>query len=921
MNIKYFTVGSLRYCAAVALSLALIACGDGSGVSTDPQPNPQTNPPLPTPVAQLPVCPTPSASLTPISAIQGDGLRSPLAGTGVITQGVVTADMRGTASLGGFFMQQLEGAVTPNASQGIFVFAPASSAAGTSTLTVGSYIQIAASVAEFGAGTSTTAINVATQLDNASSVVVCGTTSVPVAVTVSLPVSTNTALERYEGMLVKFADTLSVTDSFRQARFGELILSASGRQFHPNNGNVTVTTAQNQLGRIILDDASSVSNVPRLPFMSAGDTSGTRRIGDTVTGLQGILSYGFNAYRIQPVGTPNFVATNTRSATAPAINGTLKVASFNVLNYFTTFGSSSDRGASSAAEFERQKAKIVEAIVGLDADVLGLIEIQNNGDTAVSDLVAAVNARLGANTYASIGTGTIGGDAIKVDIIYKPARVIKLGNPQLPTGDDLLPFSATPPGTNRPPLAQRFAAVSNNGSFWFIVNHFKSKGSCPTAAGDPNLDNGQGCWNDLRSKQATALNSFVDKLRTSSGEQDVLMMGDFNNYLLEDPSVIMQGAGHESLLKRMPVANRYTYVFGGETGALDHAYASSSMSSSNQVTDINVWHINSDEPIAIDYNFETPDIRPPTNKLDDRYAPTAFRSSDHDPIMVGLTLTPDVVTCQPVLVATVPSSVTQGLPLAITNISVTAIPACPAPQTLTLLAGDGSAAQNLPLTTTQTSVIYASTGSFTLTLVAQDSAGGLSTLTRSVNVVATPTVPPVTTGTPTLIFSEYVEGSFGSNKAIEIYNPTNTASNPDEYVIKLYVNGATTASNSNTYTITSAIAPGGILVIVNSASAPTLTAQITGPFVTLTSSIVNFNGDDALVLERNGVVIDRIGQIGVDPGAAWTGNTGGTTVSTENRTIRRQAAISSGDTGVGVFDPSLQWVDAGANVFSGLGSR
>jgi uncharacterized protein len=900
MTIQHTTWTALRHSLTLALSLTLIACGGGSD-------DPVTPPPPPPPVAQLPTCPTPSASLTPISAIQGDGLRSPVVGTAVLTRGVVTADMRGTTTLGGFFMQQLDGTVTPNASRGIFVFAPSTSLAGTSTLTVGSYIQIAASVAEFGAGTSTTATNVATQLDNVSSVAVCGTTSLPAAVTVSLPVTTNTALEVYEGMRVKFVDPLSVTEVFQLGRFGEAVLSAGGRQFHPNNGNVTVTAAQNQLARIILDDASTRQNVAPIPYLSASDTSGTRRVGDSITGLEGIMSYGFNAYRIQPIGTPSFTVSNPRPATAPVVNGTLKVSSFNVLNYFTTFGSSTDRGASNAAEFARQKAKIVEAIIGIDADVLGLIEMQNNGDTAVNDLVSALNARLGAGTYASVGTGTIGGDAIKVDIIYKPARVTKLGNPQIPTGAALIPFSATPPGTNRPPLAQRFAAASNNGSFWFVVNHFKSKGSCPSSTTDINADTGQGCWNDLRKQQSTALNTFINDLRTSSGEQDVLMMGDFNNYLLEEPSGILEGAGHESLLKRMPVDKRYTYVFSGETGALDHAYASSNLRT--QVSGVNVWHINSDEPIVLDYNTE--------NKPDDRYAATPFRSSDHDPILVGLTLTPDVISCQPSLVATVPSSVTQGLSLDITGISVGSITGCPAPQALTLNAGDGSAAQSLPLTTTQTSVVYASTGSYTLTLAAQDTAGNLTTLTRSVNVVATPTVPPVVTATATLIFSEYVEGS-SFNKALEIYNTGTTAVDLSGYVVKLYSNGTTTVSNL--YTLTGSLSANQALVLVNSQSFTTLTAQITGPFTTVSASVVNFSGDDALTLETiSGAVVDRIGQVGNRPTNGWGDPTG---VFTQNKTLRRKSTITAGDTAsTTAFDPSVQWDAFPQDTFNGLGVR
>jgi len=191
----------------------------------------------------------------------------------------------------------------------------------------------------------------------------------------------------------------------------------------------------------------------------------------------------------------------------------------------------------------------------------------------------------------------------------------------LPAGADLAVYSAP---SGRPPLAQRFAGVGNPGGFWFVVNHFKSKGGCPDS-GD--VDLGQGCFNAGRTRQALALSRFADQL-AAQGEPDVLMMGDFNSYLLEDPARVLEAAGHESLLKRLLAADRYTYVFGGEAGALDHAYASASLR--RQVSGVGVWHINADEPGRLDYRAEG------------RFTPTPFRASDHDPVLVGLSLTPDL---------------------------------------------------------------------------------------------------------------------------------------------------------------------------------------------------------------------------------------------------------------------------------------
>ena len=764
----------------------LVACGG----SDDAPPTTASPPPSPAPVATLPSCPATTATLVSISAIQGAGLVSPQLGNAVAARGVVTGDFQGSTQLGGFFMQQAVPGADPDTSEGIFVFAPDGA-----DVAVGDYVQVLGTVAEFG-GSGITATNSITQLGSVTSVAICGTTTLPAAVAISLPVTTATDLEKYEGMLVKFTDTLSVTEVFNLGKFGEVVLSAGGRQFNPTNGNGTATRVQNQLARIILDDASSKQNPAPIPYLSAGDTSGTRRVGDTVQNLTGILSYGFNAYRIQPTSTPIFVASNARSATPPAVTGTLKVASFNVLNYFTTLGS---RGANNAAEFTRQRAKIVEAIVAIDADVLGLTEIENNANVAINDLVNAINTRMGTTTYAPLLAGSVGADQIKVDAIYKPARVHKLGNPVLPTGADLVPFSGS--NSNRPPLAQRFAAVSNGGNFWFVINHFKSKGSCPTS-GD--IDAGQGCWNLLRTQQATALNGFVNKLRASSNENDVLMMGDFNSYLREDPIKTLGTAGHESLLERLPAANRYSYVFNGETGALDQAHASDSLKT--QVTDVNVWHINSDEPIVLDYNTEF--------KTDDRYAPTPFRASDHDPVIVGLTLTADSAVNLASLSADIAAKAVVAAITTVSNIVTTPSPSA----TFTSLQidwGDG-AASTFTSSVASATHSFAATGTYTVVVNFMDSANKAISVSQVVTVT-----PAIVVGTSELIFSEYIEGS-SNNKALEIHNPTTATVDLSAYAVNTYFNGTTTATS---LTLTGKRAPGAAYVLANASSTASLAAS------------------------------------------------------------------------------------------------
>jgi predicted extracellular nuclease len=304
-----------------------------------------------------------------------------------------------------------------------------------------------------------------------------------------------------------------------------------------------------------------------------------------------------------------------------------------VLNYFTTIdqpgascypsGTRSDcRGADSPEEFARQRAKIVAALSAIDADVVGLIEIENNGATAVNDLVSALNAATAPGTYAAVAdpeTG-VGGDAIKVALIYKPGRVVPAGPA----------YSRADPIFDRFPVAQTFVLKQNGARFTAVVNHFKSKGSCPTS-GDPNADqgDGQGCWNLKRIEQAQSLLTFVETLRNVSGDLDVLVIGDLNAYGKEDPiQTLATGGLIDQIAKR--VQNPYSYVFDGQAGYLDHALTTASLDP--QVTGVTEWHINADEPSVIDYNTEF--------KPQDLYSATPYRSSDHDPVIIGMQLTP-----------------------------------------------------------------------------------------------------------------------------------------------------------------------------------------------------------------------------------------------------------------------------------------
>jgi uncharacterized protein len=409
--------------------------------------------------------------------------------------------------------------------------------------------------------------------------------------------------------------------------------------------------------RIILDDGTSVQNVNPTPYIGA---NGLGRAGDSIASLTGVLDYGlatastagFGDYKIHPTVAPVFVSTNPRTATPPVVGGNVKLASFNVLNFFTTFtngqtvfgqtgqgctlgtstAASNCRGANSLAEFIRQRTKIVEALAAVDADAVGLMEIQNN-TVAAQHLVDTLNARVGAGTYAVVadptsGTGT---DAIKVAMIYKPARL----SPAAASASDPNPIN------NRPTLAQTFQ-MANGERFSLLVNHLKSKGSCPgatdpDAAGNVDSGDGQGCWNAQRVQQAAQLRSFVATVQTSSGSNDVVMVGDFNAYAKEDPIFDLTSNGYVDQIGAFNSFG-YSYVFDGGAGRLDHAISSAPMAP--KVASATHWHINADESVIYDYNleFKAPlttcgGLCPP-----DAYQPDPYKASDHDPVLVGLNI-------------------------------------------------------------------------------------------------------------------------------------------------------------------------------------------------------------------------------------------------------------------------------------------
>jgi predicted extracellular nuclease len=396
--------------------------------------------------------------------------------------------------------------------------------------------------------------------------------------------------------------------------FGEVRISAGGLLHTPTEvaepGPDAVAVAEeNEARTIILDDGLDGSFHTPIPFLAPDQTL---RRGDSVTGVDAVMGFGFSAYRLRPVGPIEFTEHNPRPAAPGEVGGDFQVASFNVLNYFTTLGS---RGAQTAEEFERQEAKIVAAINGLGADVVALEEIESNDGLALNTLVDALNEDAEDEVWAAVPepANFSGTDLITVALIYRVDAVERVG--------ESIAFPDPAFAIARQPIAQTFESAGE--TFTVIANHFKSKSCSGATGGDADQGDGQGCFNPTRVAQAEALLGFIDQLETSSGDSDVIAFGDFNAYALEDPVDVLEAGGLEDLGERVPEAQRYTYVFDGYQGSLDHAFATASLA--EKVTGVAPWHINADEPDAFEYGGAAA-----------LQAADPYRSSDHDPELIGV---------------------------------------------------------------------------------------------------------------------------------------------------------------------------------------------------------------------------------------------------------------------------------------------
>lgn len=639
----------------------------------------------------------PEPTITSIAEIQGTGESSPMSGQTVTTEGVVTAAYL-TGGLNGFHLQTGgtggPNDTTPGASDGLFVFGQN---VDESTLAVGDSLRVTGRVSEFNGSTQIAPASAADVVDLATPLAPVLSQPVLPGSDCALPGDdclTGSALEAireaHEAELFRPSGPTTVSDSYDgspwagspSSFFGEIGLAVESdgplvqpTELYPVTDEEAIAQrlAWNEAHRITLDDGATTnySSSRNLPFPWLTPTN-TVRVGAAVEFRKpAVLTKAFGQWRLQPTaqvtdaGTTHVGFEQDRPAAPEPVGGDLQLATFNVLNYFpttgeefeasglgtcsyftdrdgdrttvrtctTTAGGPGPRGAADEENLLRQQAKTVAAINGLDADIVSLEELENSAkfgkdrDFAIRHLVTALNEAAGAGTWSYVPSPqpsqrpeVADEDVIRTGFIYRTATVKPAGRSQILR--DQVNFDNA-----REPLAQVFKpAGSNAPGFTVVVNHLKSKG-CPADGTEENAETIQGCWNGDRVRQAEAVAAFADRFAAEHGTEAVFLVGDFNSYSQEDPMLKLHQLGYTAV--ESDTEGEETYSFSGLAGSLDHVLANDAALAT--VTGADIWNISSGE--AVYYEYSRYDANA-TNL----YAPDQYRSSDHDPELVGLDL-------------------------------------------------------------------------------------------------------------------------------------------------------------------------------------------------------------------------------------------------------------------------------------------
>ncbi|HEH9417609.1 TPA: ExeM/NucH family extracellular endonuclease [Aeromonas sobria] len=673
------------------------------------------------------VCPSDPAQLTPIPTIQGTGAGSALATqtvtdkngnvTGAISpgtfnvRGIVTA--LGQSLTRGFYLTDPVGDGNAATSDGIFVYlSDKDFATKYADIKPGAELCLEAKVEEYYGGTQ---LKPTFESGKARVQVTTQGLNVPTNVLqVNEGETLAQAMNRYEGMRVRL-DSSSDLHLTRNYGFDYKVYRNNVELAHKtplikptqlhvaNSADAIALATRNGSNRLVVESDNKVPDGV-LPWFPSWDADqGYLRIGDQLNGLEGVIVYNKEAFRLVVPSDVTLTAgallrspeEDRQNAPARLSGSDLRIGSFNVLNYFTSHSSiggalnilckdqadadnakGCNRGAKSQPEFEKQRTKIVNAITAMDADLLGLMEMENNGfadNSALHNLVTRLNEQQQDASkhyaYVRLPVSTLtdgkffGGDAIMVAMIYRPAlltpsgdaSVIKLPEQRYTTG------GVAKTAGQRDSLVQSFTVAKSKEPLTLVVNHLKSKGSGCYENGDGKTEPAdlQGKCTEFRVSAAKVLGEAVSKL-----PGQVLLVGDLNSYAKEDPIRVLTDYNPATSERKIVSASHtfigdqsyeqlgrevtrsyglidlnvkfnkekaISYSYAGELGTLDYALANPALAS--KVAGVADWHINSFESSLFEYGSQY------TGTL--LKSDNPFSASDHDPIIVDLKLESD----------------------------------------------------------------------------------------------------------------------------------------------------------------------------------------------------------------------------------------------------------------------------------------
>ncbi len=566
---------------------------------------------------------------TPIAHVQGSDDGSPMAGETVTVEGIMTLDTRGNGGFQGFYLQQADHRAddNPRTSEALFVYTQKTGGK------PGHRLRLTGRVKEY---------HGLTELVRITALRDCGSAPIPAAIEVQLPWSGGVHPEHLENMHIAINQPLTVIDHYNLGRYGELTLApnfqfTATQTIAPGPDAVQLTRTQ-QAARLILDDGRGQRNPEPVPYPTPALTlDHTVRAGDRIPELRGVLDYRFGNWRLQPLFTPEFRIGNPRpEPPRRPERSSLRIATLNLGNYFNGDGDGEGfptaRGAGSQAALERQTARLVATLTGLDADIITVMEIENDG-TGPESAVARLAATMGEQWRFSV-SGQHQQDVIRSAFLFDSEKVQVSGAPKtIATG----PFH----NAGRVPLVQTFRVRQHDRRVRLVASHFKSK-SCRGAKGlNQDQNDGQGCFGATRTRAAEAMIDWLaatqpEASRQADADSDgfsgtltgtlmgTLITGDLNSYAMEPPLMRFRTAGFVDLVRHFQGLDSYSYRYRGGAGTLDYILADAALKP--YVISAASWAVNADEPPALGYRDQSTPVSVP------------WRSSDHDPIVVDLAL-------------------------------------------------------------------------------------------------------------------------------------------------------------------------------------------------------------------------------------------------------------------------------------------